>query len=129
MSITRRKKSIALLWVAALIAALILSAVRAPSAILQSQSAAADGLRAGAFATARPDPRVAASALQAKAAGLLMTDWDARTGIPRWLGLQDPALRLPYTPSAAEKGNPTAIALGFLDANRDILRCSARPMS
>ncbi|HQX76571.1 MAG TPA: hypothetical protein PL074_09665, partial [Thermoflexales bacterium] len=118
MSITRRKKSIALLWVAALIAALILSAVRAPSAILQSQSAAADGLRAGAFATARPDPRVAASALQAKAAGLLMTDWDARTGIPRWLGLQDPALRLPYTPSAAEKGNPTAIVLGFLDENR-----------
>lgn len=127
MSITRRKKSVALLWIVALVAALLLSAARGPSAVLQSQGATADGLRAGAFATTRPDPRVAASALQAKAAGLLMADWDVRTGIPRWLGLQDPALRLPYTPSASEKGNPTAIALGFLDANRDIFKMISAP--
>lgn len=125
MSITRRKKSVAFVWVAALIVALLLGAARAPQTLVQSQAAAADGLRAGAFADARPDPRAAVSALQAQAAGALATNWDARTGIPRLLEAKNPAQRLPYTPSAAERGNPAAIAMGFMDANRDIFRMTS----
>jgi len=44
--------------------------------------------------------------------------WDARSRALEFMASKNPAERLPYTPSAAERGNPKAIARGFLDQNR-----------
>src|SRR5690349_9280264 len=54
----------------------------------------------------------------AENAGALDLHWDARSHTLEFMAPQDPAARLPYTPSAAERGNPEAIARGFLDQNR-----------
>lgn len=43
---------------------------------------------------------------------------DARTQTVVFIAPKDASGRLPYTPSAAEQGNPEAIARGFLDQNR-----------
>ncbi|MCU0494345.1 MAG: hypothetical protein MUD01_22380, partial [Chloroflexaceae bacterium] len=63
-------------------------------------------------------PRAAFAALQARTSEPLSVTWDATTGIPTYLAGAAVATRLPYTPTAAERGNPLAIARGFLDANR-----------
>ncbi len=63
-------------------------------------------------------PQQAFRALQARAGTPLTVQWDANTGTPEWISAGDPTKRLPYTPSAAERGNPVAIARGFLDENR-----------
>ena len=79
-------------------------------------------------AAARPvesEPRMAFSALQARVTGMLIAHWDAATGIPDFLAGLDPATRLPYTPSVAERGQPAAIARGFLDANRALFRMAS----
>jgi bacillolysin len=59
-----------------------------------------------------------ARALPAELAGTLNLRWDTRTRTVEFMAPKDPAGRLPYTPSAAEQGNPEAIARGFLDQNR-----------
>lgn len=65
-------------------------------------------------------PAEALAALQARSVELLQVDWDARTGIPRFLTTARPDGRLPYTPTPIEQGNPEAIARGFLDQNRTL---------
>ena len=42
--------------------------------------------------------------------------------VPNFLTGLDPATRLPYQPTAAERGNPIAIARGFLDENRALFQ-------
>lgn len=71
---------------------------------------------------ASPTPRDAFAALQARTATPLMATWDAVTGLPDFVTATDFTHPLPYTPSAAEVGNPTAIARGFLDENRALFR-------
>ena len=52
----------------------------------------------------------------------LAVTWDNATGIPRFLAGKSGSIRIPYTPTAAERGNPVAIARGFLDANRALFQ-------
>ncbi|MGH2592229.1 MAG: M4 family metallopeptidase [Anaerolineae bacterium] len=78
-------------------------------------------------AVARPEnagTRAAFYTLQARAAGALDVHWNTKTGIPDFLAGRDPATQLPYTPHASERGNLSAIALGFLDANRALFGMS-----
>jgi Zn-dependent metalloprotease len=70
-------------------------------------------------------PQAAFEQLQARAAGGLDVDWDKRTGIPNFLAGRQASDRIPYTPSAAERGNPVAIARGFLDENRALFRLAS----
>jgi bacillolysin len=70
-------------------------------------------------------PDVAFAALQDRATGELKVHWNATTGIPDFLTGSDPATRIPYTPTAAERGNPTAIARGFFDENRALFRMTS----
>ena len=63
-------------------------------------------------------PASARAALPTEIAGALDLRWDARSRAVEFMAPKDPAGRLPYTPSAAEQGNPEAIARGFLDQNR-----------
>lgn len=81
------------------------------------QPAAANG-RSWATDTS---PKEALAALDARVDGSLTVSWDAQTGVPRMLAAPAGAA-LPYTPSAAEAGNPLAIAQGFLDENRALFR-------
>lgn len=81
----------------------------------------------GAAATVTPapgliTPRDAFAALQARTTTPLMATWDAVTGVPDFVTAGDFSHPLPYTPTAAEAGNPTAIARGFLDENRALFR-------
>jgi bacillolysin len=64
-------------------------------------------------------------ALNRRAGGVLDVTWDAQTGIPRFLTGRGASTRLPYIPTAAEIGNPLAIARGFLDQNRALFRLDA----
>lgn len=78
---------------------------------------------ATATATAGPlAPRAAFQALQAKADGPLHASWDGVTGIPDFLTTHNATQRLPYMPTAVERGNPLLIARGFLDENRALFR-------
>lgn len=61
-----------------------------------------------------------ARVLPAERAGALHLRWDARSRTVEFMAPKDPTERLPYTPSAAEQGNPEAIARGFLDQNRTL---------
>jgi Zn-dependent metalloprotease len=63
-------------------------------------------------------PSSAGAALPAEQAGALYIRRDARGQTVEFMAPRDPAARLAYTPSAAEQGNPEAIARGFLDQNR-----------
>ncbi len=76
-------------------------------------------------AAARPEQTGAQAAfnrLQARSDAALVVSWDARSGVPRYLSGADPKARLPYQPTAAEAGNPVAIARGFLDDNRALFK-------
>jgi Zn-dependent metalloprotease len=70
-------------------------------------------------------PQRAFEALQMRAGTPLTVQWDAHTGTPEWISAGDPSKRLPYTPSAAERGNPVAIARGFLDENRALFNLAS----
>jgi Zn-dependent metalloprotease len=70
-------------------------------------------------------PQQAFQALQTRAGTPLTVQWDAHTGTPEWVSAGDPSKRLPYTPSAAERGNPVAIARGFLDENRALFNMAS----
>lgn len=83
------------------------------------------GLAPGAENVARAEddaPRAAFAILQRRAGGLLAAHWDERSGIPTFIAGADGATPIPYTPTAAERGNPVAIARGFLDENRALFR-------
>ena len=56
--------------------------------------------------------------LQQRAGVSLNVHWNEVTDVPDFLTGVNAADRVPYTPSAVERGNPTAIAKGFLDENR-----------
>jgi bacillolysin len=76
-------------------------------------------------AVARPEqvgPQAAFNQLQARSNSALAVNWDARSNVPNFLTGHDPATRLPYQPTAAELGNPIAIARGFLDENRALFQ-------
>jgi bacillolysin len=64
------------------------------------------------------------------AAGTLNIHRDAATGTANFLAASDPAARLAYTPTEPERGNPLAIARGFLDQNRALfgLRSAAEEL-
>jgi Zn-dependent metalloprotease len=96
---------------------------------------------ARAFAAAPPaaqqplvngiSPALAYAAFAARAADPLIVRWDAVSGLPRFLVAADRDGRLPYRPTDLERGNPTAIALGFLDRNRPLfgLRSAAEELA
>ncbi len=76
-------------------------------------------------AAARPEQvgtQAAFNRLQALTSSALTVNWDARSEVPNFLTPLDPAARLPYQPTAAEAGNPVAIARGFLDENRALFK-------
>jgi Zn-dependent metalloprotease len=70
-------------------------------------------------------PHAAFAKLQARALGGLEAHWNESVGIPDFVTGKDPSTRIPYTPSAAERGNPTAIARGFLDENRALFKLTS----
>jgi Zn-dependent metalloprotease len=79
----------------------------------------------GKASLARPaelTPRAAFEILQARGDGALNAQWNPITGIPEWITALDPVKRVAYTPTAAERGNPLAIARGFLDENRALFK-------
>ncbi len=126
-SLAHRRSHAPLIWLA--LAVLVLSGVlgqpgvRAPGVAL----GLGQGLFAGAPAASAGQaedwaPRVAFAGLQRRAAGPLAAHWDARSGIPDFLSGVDATTPIPYTPTAAERGNPVAIARGFLDENRALFR-------
>lgn len=67
---------------------------------------------------APPTPADAFDLLQRRAAAPLDVHWSPLSGVADFLSGAGPAGRLPYTPTAAEIGDPLAIARGFLDENR-----------
>jgi len=69
--------------------------------------------------------RAAFLGLQARARGGLDAHWDNRTGVPDFIAGKDAITALPYTPSAAERGNPAAMARGFLDENRALFKLTS----
>jgi bacillolysin len=69
--------------------------------------------------------RAAFLGLQARARSGLDAHWDPRTGVPNFIAGKDAVTLLPYTPSAAERGNPAAIARGFLDENRALFKLAS----
>jgi Zn-dependent metalloprotease len=76
-------------------------------------------------ASARPEQagtQAAFNRLQARTDSALTVNWDARSEVPNFLTGLDAATRLPYQPTAAEFGNPIAIARGFLDENRALFK-------
>ncbi len=103
-----------------LAAILLASSLPAPAGAPEWRVSVVQGASAAGrlMHSAEPTPRQAFEALQARAAGSIEAYWDARSGLPEFLTMSDAAQRLPYTPGAAERGNPVAIARGFLDENR-----------
>jgi Zn-dependent metalloprotease len=76
-------------------------------------------------ASARPEEagtQAAFNRLQARSNSALTVSWDARSEVPNFLTGLDAATHLPYQSTAAERGNPVAIARGFLDENRDLFQ-------
>lgn len=73
----------------------------------------------------RPVPSAPAEAftlLQERTPAPLAIQWNPATGIPDFLTGATVTARIPYQPTAAERGNPAAIARGFLDENRSLFR-------
>lgn len=89
--------------------------------------AAADVLKVpvGTRISQVPSPTEAFDALNSRAGSTLSVSWDGQTGIPRFLAGNSGSTRIPYSPTAAEAGNPLAIARGFLDENRALFRLDA----
>ncbi|MFN8485294.1 MAG: M4 family metallopeptidase [Anaerolineae bacterium] len=70
-------------------------------------------------------PRDAFQSLQARAGGALDATWDSVYGIPTFVVGHSAADRIPYTPTAAERGDTIAVAYGFLDENRALFRIAS----
>lgn len=119
---TRERSRAPLLW---LMAALLLLANLAQPAARAPGLSLGDWRLSGATTVAAAElteAQRAFAALQGRATGPLSANWDPALGIPDFLAGADAATPLPYTPTAAERGNPAAIARGFLDANRALFR-------
>lgn len=67
-------------------------------------------------------PRAAWTQLNARASGQLDAAWDDTTGIPTFITGATPLTRLPYVVKPSERGNPEAIARGFLAENRALFK-------
>lgn len=76
------------------------------------------------------DPQQALANLQARTVARLYATFDRQTGVARFVMPYHATDRLPYTPTAAEIGDPLAIARGFLDQNRALfgLRSAAEEL-
>ncbi len=117
---TNRARSKSWLWLGTLaisVNALLAAQVLGPPQLKTSAALALD-----ASALPANTPRLAAAALQLQLGAPLDVIWDVAHDVPTWLFAQDIAQRLPYVPTAAERGNPAAIARGFLDANRTLFK-------
>lgn len=75
-----------------------------------------------AQATGQVMPIEAWQALQDRANGSLEATWNTFKGIPEFVMPKTATGRIPYTPSATERGKPIAIAQGFMDENRALFR-------
>lgn len=75
-------------------------------------------VRPNASLSAATSSAQAQAALEARSATPLNVVWDANNGVARFVAPRVLGQRLAYTPTAAEVGNPEAIARGFLDQNR-----------
>lgn len=84
-----------------------------------------ESLASGLSVVPVPAAMAALDALQARSAGPLDAYWNPDTHVPTFLAARQSTGRIPYTPSAAEIGNPTAIAQGFLNANRALFNLSS----
>jgi bacillolysin/thermolysin/neutral peptidase B len=80
---------------------------------------------------APPAPAAAFAALEARAAAPLRVAYHPVSGVAEFVAASSAAGRLPYTPTDIERGNPLAIARGFLDQNRALfgLRSAADELS
>src|SRR5258706_1869822 len=69
-------------------------------------------------------------ALQSRAGSPLDVRWDTRSGVAEFLAARGDD-RLPYAPTSAQRGDPVAIARGFLDQHRDLfgLRSAASELA
>ncbi len=117
---TLERARTSLLWLTAalvLLANVLQSATRAPVVALGDWS-----LSGSVAAAELTEAQRAFAALQGRARGPLAAHWAPASGIPDFLSGADTATPLPYTPTAAERGHPAAIARGFLDANRALFR-------
>lgn len=111
-----------LLWLTAtllLLANVLQSATRGPVVALGAWELSGS---AAVAAAELPEAQRAFATLQGRAAGPLTVHWDPLSAIPDFLAGADATTPLPYTPTAAEHGNPAAIARGFLDENRALFR-------
>lgn len=91
-----------------------------------SRAASAEGLRVARTRLGDVlSPAAAFDTLNRRAGGTLTVSWDVQSGLPRFLAGASRTTAIPYTPSAAERGNPMAIARGFLDENRALFRMQA----
>lgn len=81
--------------------------------------------------TGPPAPATAFAALQARADAPLRVAYHPATGVAEFVAAQSAAGRLPYAPTDIERGNPLAIARGFLDQNRALfgLRSAAEELT
>jgi bacillolysin/thermolysin len=118
----RPQLSLAMIGLAALAAiGVSLPRLGAPAAFDSLRLPPAGALTVRPTAGGLPGAETARSAferLQARASGPLDVHWSEQTGSPDFLTGADAATRIPYTPTAAERGNPLAIARGFFDENR-----------
>ncbi|CAA9584065.1 MAG: hypothetical protein AVDCRST_MAG88-3700, partial [uncultured Thermomicrobiales bacterium] len=123
-SLTSKRSRVPLMWFA--LAALMLSTVLGQSGVLAIGAGLGKGagspVMGGDAGSDLLAARVAFDALQRRSGGALAVHWDPRGGIPDFLAGADAAARLPYIPRAAERGDPAAIARGFLDENRVLFR-------
>ncbi|MEN9937486.1 MAG: hypothetical protein RLZZ387_4065 [Chloroflexota bacterium] len=80
------------------------------------------GVFPAAAAPARPGPsdeaRRAFEALQDRASSALDVVWDDATGVAEHLAAKSRGGRLPYVPPPGQRRDPSARAIGFVEANR-----------
>src|SRR5262245_27398055 len=78
-------------------------------------------LPAGAATSSRYSAqRTALTMLQTRTSSALNVHWSPTTGTIDFLAPANPNIRLAYTPSASQRGNVVATALGFLNHYRDL---------
>ncbi|NJN16673.1 MAG: hypothetical protein HC822_10570 [Oscillochloris sp.] len=114
--VQRRALPLLALVLAYLVAVLPLIGPQLPAVALRP----APQLASIAEPLANPDAVAAFAALQARSADPLAVFYHPQSGRVEFLSAVDAAGRIPYTPTDIERGNPVAIARGFLDQQRDL---------
>lgn len=66
----------------------------------------------------QPAALAAYEALQARSPHPLVVAWDPATGVARRVAARGAGARLPFVPAPGAKADPTATAIGFIEANR-----------